>query len=112
MGISVVNALSEKCFVEVAREQKVWKILFSRGEVIEKLYSEKGKKGNHGTSVTFKPDSQIFGNEFKFNPSIIWKLKNSLLNNLDKVLHYEILNMSFRSPFGYFVGKVSNQGLK
>ncbi len=74
VGISVVNALSEKCFVEVAREQKVWKILFSRGEVIEKLYSEKGKKGNHGTSVTFKPDSQIFGNEFKFNPSIIWKL--------------------------------------
>tara|TARA_B100000676_G_scaffold308067_1_gene367973 strand:+ start:412 stop:2490 length:2079 start_codon:yes stop_codon:yes gene_type:complete len=74
VGISVVNALSENCTVEVIRNNMSWQISFSRGEVVKPLKSEKAQKGKKGTSVTFKPDINIFGNNAKFNPKIIWNI--------------------------------------
>lgn len=59
VGVSCVNALSEKCDVEVRQNGKVYLIQFSKGKVIHPL-KEIADSKEHGTKVTFKPDSTIF----------------------------------------------------
>ena len=61
VGVSVVNALSEELVVEVARERTLWRQTYARGlpqGPIEKVGAAPNRRG---TSVTFKPDGEIFG---------------------------------------------------
>jgi DNA gyrase subunit B len=59
VGVSVVNALSNRLTVEVARDGAVWQQTFERGKPVTKL--RKGKASNKtGTIVTFWPDPDIF----------------------------------------------------
>ncbi|NLI09318.1 MAG: DNA topoisomerase (ATP-hydrolyzing) subunit B [Elusimicrobia bacterium] len=60
VGVSVVNALSEWVEVEVRRDGKVWFQAYDRGKPREEVKSI-GTTNEHGTTVTFKADSQIFG---------------------------------------------------
>src|SRR5512145_1007503 len=59
VGVSVVNALSEKLEVWVDRDGKRYHMAFERGETIKKLEAE-GKAKGTGTMVRFKPDDKIF----------------------------------------------------
>ncbi len=59
VGVSVVNALSEKLVVEVEREGYVWTQSFSRGKATKKLTKGKPSKKT-GTVVTFWPDREVF----------------------------------------------------
>jgi DNA gyrase subunit B len=59
VGASVVNALSETCFVEVRREGKVHYQSYQRG-VPDGPVSVTGQTDTTGTKTTFKPDPQIF----------------------------------------------------
>ncbi|MBN1897166.1 MAG: DNA topoisomerase (ATP-hydrolyzing) subunit B [Spirochaetes bacterium] len=59
VGISVVNALSEWCEVEVYRDGKIYKQKYQRGKASTKL-EIKGKTKQTGTKVVFKADHQIF----------------------------------------------------
>ena len=59
VGVSVVNALSEKLTVEVRREGKVHRQSFVRGDKVTEL-EVVGKTKSTGTTVTFKPDHEIF----------------------------------------------------
>ena len=59
VGVSVVNALSERLEVWVDRDGKRYHMGFSRGKTTAKL-SVTGKAKGTGTTVTFKPDTQIF----------------------------------------------------
>ncbi|MBF0169473.1 MAG: type IIA DNA topoisomerase subunit B [Nitrospinae bacterium] len=61
VGVSVVNALSEKTVIDVRRDGGHFMMEFSRGLTVGKL-KRLGDvaKGVHGTTVTFLPDSQIF----------------------------------------------------
>lgn len=59
VGASVVNALSEWLTVEIFRDGNIYEQKYSRGKVVSELIN-KGKTDLHGTSVTFKPDGQIF----------------------------------------------------
>jgi DNA gyrase subunit B len=59
VGISVVNALSSRLEVRVAREGKVWEMAFERGKTARKL-EEVGKTKKSGTKVTFWADPDIF----------------------------------------------------
>ena len=61
VGISVVNALSEICEVEVARGQQLYRMVFSRGAPEGKLVKLGSIMNRRGTKVRFKPDEQIFG---------------------------------------------------
>ncbi len=74
VGVSVVNALSEKMEVEVARGQQLYRMTFARGKPkggLEKL----GKVANRrGTKVRFKPDPQIFGDKAKFDPARLFRM--------------------------------------
>jgi DNA gyrase subunit B len=68
VGVSVVNALSERLEVEVARDAKLWRQTYERGRPIVKLKNVKPVKRS-GTSVSFWPDPEIFTDEreFKFD---------------------------------------------
>ncbi len=61
VGVSVVNALSSRLEVEVARSQKLYRMAFERGHPKGKL-EDLGKINNRrGTKIRFKPDTEIFG---------------------------------------------------
>lgn len=59
VGASVVNALSEKCIVEVKRDGHIWKQEFSRG-IVSSEFEKIGDTDEHGTKTYFKPDPEIF----------------------------------------------------
>ena len=61
VGVSVVNALSERLEVEVARGQQLYAMSFSRGAPQGKLQKLGPVKNRRGTKVRFKPDEKIFG---------------------------------------------------
>jgi len=77
VGVSVANALSERMEVEVARGQRLYRMIFERGKPKTKL-QEVGKAPNRrGTRVRFLPDSQIFGEQAHFKPERVFKMTRS-----------------------------------
>ncbi|WP_064580732.1 DNA topoisomerase (ATP-hydrolyzing) subunit B [Streptobacillus moniliformis] len=61
VGISVVNALSEKLEATVTRDGRVVRQIFSKGNAItEALEIGKAPAKAHGTTIKFKPDADIF----------------------------------------------------
>jgi DNA gyrase subunit B len=59
VGVSVVNALSEWLEVEIRRDGKVYRQRYARGDKMTELQVV-GKSSETGTTVSFKPDHQIF----------------------------------------------------
>lgn len=59
VGVSVVNALSEWCEVEVYREGKIYYQKYEKGNAKSDV-KETGKSNKTGTKTIFKPDSEIF----------------------------------------------------
>jgi topoisomerase-4 subunit B len=77
VGVSVVNALSSRLEVEVARSQKLYRMSFERGQPKGKL-EDLGKINNRrGTRIRFKPDSDIFGAKAAFKPQRLFKMTRS-----------------------------------
>jgi topoisomerase-4 subunit B len=77
VGVSVVNALSDHLEVEVARDRKLYRQVFSRGvpqgpiEVIGETMNRRG------TTVRFHPDADIFGKSARFKPARLMKMARS-----------------------------------
>ena len=59
VGVSVVNALSERLVVEVKRDGEIHTMEFSRGKTTKQI-EVIGKTKTTGTKVTFWPDPEIF----------------------------------------------------
>ena len=59
VGASVVNALSEWLVVQVHKEGKIHEMTFSRGNIVSEMKIV-GQTDRTGTTVTFKPDDQMF----------------------------------------------------
>lgn len=59
VGASVVNALSNRCTVEVKRDGSIWKQSFVRGAPQGEV-SKVGTANSTGTKVNFQPDRDIF----------------------------------------------------
>jgi topoisomerase-4 subunit B len=77
VGVSVVNALSDKLEVEVAKGQQLYRQEYSRGLPLGKL-KELGKVHNRrGTSIRFHPDEQIFGKGASFKPARLFRMARS-----------------------------------
>ncbi len=59
VGASVVNALSEWLEVDVHKDGKIHHMKFSRGHIVEEM-TITGATDRTGTTVTFKPDPEMF----------------------------------------------------
>ena len=76
VGSSVVNALSSEMIVQVARDKTLYEQTYSRGHSKGKL-RKLGATKQQGTTVSFVPDTEIFGEKAEFNPAVIYKLARS-----------------------------------
>jgi len=77
VGVSVVNALSERLEVEVARGQMLYRQVFARGLPLGKL-EQAGKAPNRrGTKIRFRQDEQIFGKAARFKPARLFRMARS-----------------------------------
>ena len=65
VGASVVNALSSALTVEIAREKLLYRQEFSRGSPVTALNEIGTAPNRRGTTVTFTPDTEIFGKNAK-----------------------------------------------
>src|SRR5579875_1275556 len=59
VGVSVVNALSDRLLVEVARDKRLWTQEYSRGKAKTKLKDAGAVTNRRGTTVGFHPDPEI-----------------------------------------------------
>ncbi len=59
VGVSVVNALSERLHLQISRDGHVWSQDYERGKPMTELSKGEATK-EHGTQITFLPDLEIF----------------------------------------------------
>ncbi|RXZ66142.1 DNA topoisomerase IV subunit B [Pelagerythrobacter rhizovicinus] len=76
VGVSVVNALSSHTRIEVARDRQLYAQEFARGETLGPLQELGPTPNRRGTTVSFTPDTEIFGDR-KFGPKRLFKLARS-----------------------------------
>jgi DNA gyrase subunit B len=70
VGVSVVNALSEKLVVQVMREGGSWTQTYARGKATTKLTKGKATRKT-GTIITFWPDPEIFVEGVEFDSRML-----------------------------------------
>ena len=77
VGISVVNALSDVMWIEVARDKTLYKQNFSKGKAVSKLEDLGAIHNRRGTTVCFHPDPEIFGDKIGFKPTWLFQMLRS-----------------------------------
>ncbi|PTS77730.1 DNA topoisomerase IV subunit B [Sphingomonas sp. HMWF008] len=77
VGVSVVNALSSDTVIEVARNRELYRQRFARGLTLGPLEHVGAAPNRRGTSVSFVPDTEIFGPDMSFKPARLYKLARS-----------------------------------
>jgi topoisomerase-4 subunit B len=76
VGVSVVNALSERLDVTVWRDGFEWRQSFSRGHVLGPV-EQAGPSRKRGTLIRFRPDEEIFGVGAAFKPARLFRMARS-----------------------------------
>ena len=76
-GSSVVNALSESLTIEVARDRKLYRQHYAKGRPLDKLEMVGNAPNRRGTSITFRPDPEIFGANCCFSPNKLYRMARS-----------------------------------
>jgi DNA gyrase subunit B len=107
VGVSVVNALSEKLELEINRDGKKYFIEFIDGEA-KKPLKEIGKSKETGTQITFLPSKKIFS-AIKFSGNILIKRMRELafLNKGIKIIFVDGSQKKEKSQDFKFDGGVS-----
>jgi len=77
VGVSVVNALSERLEVEVARGRRLYRQRFARGAPQGPVENVGEVQNRRGTKTTFLPDAQIFGKGARFRPERLFAAAKS-----------------------------------
>jgi topoisomerase-4 subunit B len=77
VGVSVVNALSTETIIEVARNKELFRQRFARGHAQTPLEKLGAAPNRRGTSVSFIPDPEIFGEHTIFKPTRLYRLVRS-----------------------------------
>ena len=77
VGLSVVNALSDRLLVEVARDGKLWSQSYKRG-VADGPLKAQGKSGKRqGTTVTFHADARVFDKGARLRAATVYHMARS-----------------------------------
>ncbi len=74
VGISVVNALSDRLSIEIARQRKLWTQAYRRGKPLGPLTKSGPMHNRRGTTVIFHPDPKIFGPQARFRPARLYRM--------------------------------------
>ena len=77
VGVSVVNALADHLIVEVARDRKLWRQEYRRGKPKTKLKTAGAAPNRRGTSISFWPDTSVFGDKARFVPATVYRMARS-----------------------------------
>ncbi|MBI2839599.1 MAG: DNA topoisomerase (ATP-hydrolyzing) subunit B [Acidobacteria bacterium] len=106
VGVSVVNALSERLDLEIWRDGGVFQQVYERGKPVTEL-TKVGTTQRRGTKVTFLPDSQIFETlDFNFD-SLSQRLRELSFLNKGISIDIEDERASKKHHFSYEGGIVS-----
>jgi len=93
VGVSVVNALSEKLELEINRDERKYFIEFKNGEAKAPL-KVIGKSKKSGTKITFLPSKEIFSS-IKFSSNILTKRMRELAF-LNKGIKISLIDSTFK----------------
>ncbi len=77
VGLSVVNALSDRMTVEVARDRQLYSQRYARGVPLEGLQKLGSTQNRRGTAISFHPDPEIFGTEAHMIPARLHRMARS-----------------------------------
>ena len=77
VGLSVVNALSDKLKIEVARGRLIYFQHYSRGIPVDKISKGEPTHNRRGTTVQFHPDPKIFGENNNFKAGMLFRMARS-----------------------------------
>ena len=77
VGLSVVNALSDRLTVEIIREKNRWVQEYARGKATGKLENKGKVRAKSGTAIHFHPDPDIFGAKSQFQPAQLYRMAQS-----------------------------------
>ena len=106
VGVSVVNALSERLEVQIFTDGKIFRQTFSRGIKTSELKII-GKTRKRGTKITFLPDSEIFNTiEFKYD-ILARRLRELAFLNKGVLINLEDERIDKKDKFQYKGGIVS-----
>ncbi len=107
VGVSVVNALSQKLELQVERDGKKYFVEFVNGETKTPLKIT-GKSKNTGTRINFLPSKDIFSS-IKFSFSIIQKRMRELafLNKGIKIILNDLTQKKIKSDEFKFEGGIN-----
>ena len=112
VGVSCVNALSTLLIAEVHRDGKIYRETFSKGVPTSKLEIV-GECSDRGTTITFKPDGEIFTHTTEYKYEI---LSNRLreLAFLNKGIQLTITDKRVKDEQGGYLSETfhSKDGLK
>ena len=112
VGVSCVNALSTLLIAEVHRDGKIYRETFSKGVPTSKLEIV-GESSDRGTTITFKPDGEIFTHTTEYKYEI---LSNRLreLAFLNKGIQLTITDKRVKDEQGGYLSETfhSKDGLK
>ncbi len=106
VGVSVVNALSEKLKLEIYRDGEKYFIEFNNGNAIAPL-KKIGKSKETGTQITFLPSKEVFSS-IKFSANILIKRMRELafLNKGIKIIFTDLSNKKEKTNVFKFDGGV------
>lgn len=111
VGVSCVNALSVHLKATVHREGKIWEQEYERGKALYPVKST-GATDKRGTTVTFKPDPQIFTQTLEYSYETLANRMRELAF-LNKGIRVNIIDKREKDEKGEFLGETfhSEEGL-
>ena len=111
VGVSCVNALSLNLKATVHRDGKVWEQEYERGKPIYPVKST-GETSKRGTTVTFKPDPEIFTQTLEYNYDTLANRMRELAY-LNKGINVEIIDKRVKDDKDEFLSETfySEEGL-
>ncbi|MEN8846019.1 MAG: DNA topoisomerase (ATP-hydrolyzing) subunit B, partial [Candidatus Arcticimaribacter sp.] len=112
VGVSCVNALSESLKASVYRDGQIWEQEYERGKP-KYAVREAGTTDQRGTTVTFKPDAQIFNQTLEYNYDTLANRMREL-SYLNKGITIKMIDRREKDDKGEFLGETfhSEEGLK
>ena len=112
VGVSCVNALSESLKATVHREGVIWEQEYERGKP-KYAVREAGSTDQRGTTVTFRPDPQIFQQTLEYNYDTLANRMRELAY-LNKGITIDMVDRRSTDEKGEFLKETfhSEEGLK